>query len=123
MFQLALPAVLFRFTYEAPHFAPLLQLPPTRATAREREAQGLGRAQCPIDIRLSKICSVRGIAPPVPLGAYAPEGCSQESEAPMLQLAVPAGLPRYTYEAPHCAPRPQLPPTRATATIVVFTQK
>ena len=90
MFQFALPAVLFRFTYEAPHFAPLLQLPPTRATARERETHGLGRAQYPVLISIILFCSLRGIAPPVPLGAYAPEGCSQESEAPMHQRAWPA---------------------------------
>lgn len=44
MFQFALSAALFTFKYAAPQFAPLLQLPPTMATAREREKRRTGGA-------------------------------------------------------------------------------
>lgn len=66
MFQFALPAVLFRFTYEAPQSAPLLQLPPTRATARERETHGLGRAQYPVVLNYPKFAAFGGLLPRSP---------------------------------------------------------
>ena len=83
MFQFAFEAVLFKFTY-APQFAPLLVLPPTSATARQKH-----RKAHTISLFLIFLFTYtsRGIAPPVPLCGYAAKGSSQEGEPPMLQYA------------------------------------
>lgn len=117
MFQFAFEAVLFKFTY-APQFAPLLVLPPTSATARQKHRKA--HTISLLFIFLFTYTS-RGIAPPVPLCGYAAKGSSQEGEPPTLQAAPEAVLYKAT-DAPQHAPLWVLPPTSATATIVTLIQ-
>lgn len=118
MFQFAFEAVLFKFTY-APQFAPLLVLPPTSATARQKHRKA---HTISLLFNFSFLLTLqRGIAPPVPLCGYAAKGSSQEGEPPMLQDAFEAVLLKYT-DAPQHAPLLVLPPTSATATIATLIQ-
>ena len=118
MFQFAFEAVLFKFTY-APQFAPLLVLPPTSATARQKHRKA---HTISLLFNFSFLLTLQGgIAPPVPLCGYAAKGSSQEGEPPMLQLATEAAAFKYT-NAPQPAPLLVLPPTSATARIVTLIQ-
>lgn len=121
MFQFAFEAVLFKFTYEASQFAPLLQLPPTRAQTAHMTPKAHH-----ISLFFHFLLSVThngGRCPPLPLcAAYAAEGCSQEREAPTPQCADEAVSSKDTTEASQYAPSLQRPPTRAIATIVMFIQ-
>lgn len=121
MFQFAFEAVLFKFTYEAAQFAPLLQLPPTRAQNARKSTEGV---RCiPEYLIFYCLHFIRGKKSPCPpRAAYAAEGCSQEREAPKAQSAFEAVWPKDTDEAAQHAPLLQEPPTRAIATIVKFIQ-
>lgn len=118
MFQFAFEAVLFKFTY-APQFAPLLVLPPTSATARQKHRKA--HTISLLFIFFFFTYTSRGIAPPVPLRSYAAKGSSQEGEPPTFQYANEAELFKLT-NAPQRAPSLVLPPTSATARIVMLIQ-
>lgn len=118
MFQFAFEAVLFKFTY-APQFAPLLVLPPTSATARQKHRKA---HTISLLFNFSFLLTLqRGIAPPVPLCGYAAKGSSQEGEPPTDQCADEAVQAKFT-NAPQFAPPLVSPPTSATATIVTLIQ-
>ena len=100
MFQFAFEAVLFKFTY-APQFAPLLVLPPTSATARQKHRKA---HTISLYFQFSLYSHFKGDCSPLsPCAAYAAKGSSQEGEPPMLQTAREAVLFKAT-DAPQYAP-------------------
>lgn len=115
MFQFAFEAVLFKFTY-APQFAPLLVLPPTSATARQKQRKAHTTS---LYFQFSLCSHFKGDCSPC--AAYAAKGSSQEGEPPMLQYAYEAVLFKPT-NAPQYAPLLGLPPTSATARIAMLIQ-
>lgn len=118
MFQFALEAVLFKLTY-APQFAPLLVLPPTSATARQKHRKA---HTISLLFNFSFYLHFKGgLLPLSPLCGYAAKGSSQEGEPPKLQYATEAVLFKLTH-APQRAPLRALPPTSATARIVMLIQ-
>lgn len=118
MFQFAFEAVLFKFTY-APQFAPLLVLPPTSATARQKHRKA---HTISLYFSIFFILTLQGgLLPLSPCAAYAAKGSSQEGEPPMRQFAPEAVLLKSTY-APQPAPLLGPPPTSATATIATLIQ-
>ena len=118
MFQFAFEAVLFKFTY-APQFAPLLVLPPTSATARQKHRKA---HTISLLFNFSFYLHFKGgLLPLSPCAAYAAKGSSQEGEPPMYQFATEAELFKLT-DAPQSAPSQVLPPTSATATIATLIQ-
>lgn len=118
MFQFAFEAVLFKFTY-APQFAPLLVLPPTSATARQKHRKA---HTISLYFQFSLYSHFKGgLLPLSPCAAYAAKGSSQEGEPPMSQPAIEAAPPKLT-DAPQTAPPLALPPTSATARIAMLIQ-
>ena len=118
MFQFAFEAVLFKFTY-APQFAPLLVLPPTSATARQKHRKA---HTISLYFQFSLYSHFKGgLLPLSPCAAYAAKGSSQEGEPPMFQFAPEAALFKST-DAPQLAPLLEEPPTSATARIAMLIQ-
>lgn len=97
-----------------------------RCWCYHRQARPQGRSigrrtQYPYIFNFLYTHTSRGIAPPVPLRSYAAKGSSQEGEPPKLQDAAEAVSLKLT-DAPQCAPAAAVPPTSATARIVMLIQ-
>lgn len=118
MLQNAFEAVLLKFT-NAPQYAPKLVLPPTSATARQKQRKA---HTISLLFNFSFYLHFKGgLLPLSPCAAYAAKGSSQEGEPPTDQIADEAAQLKCT-NAPQRAPLPVIPPTSATATIATLIQ-